>query len=181
MLMHGGMNSWLSAGFGLVNGLLIQLFRLPSIIATLATLSIYRGLIYALSNGNQVIGLTDPFANFVGGQFFGIATNIWILLAVVVLFSVILYATPFGYRVRAIGSNPDAAEFSVSLLFKYLRQMYVSKGGTYAIETTLVEDDFDHDLCASGSVAAGLSGGLWQFQRKYWHRRGHIDRRQESF
>lgn len=122
MLMHAGVNSWLSAGIGLLigaglgltNGLLIQLFRLPSIIATLATLSIYRGLIYALSNGNQVIGLalTDPFANFVGGQFLGLSTNIWVLLAVVALFTVILYATPFGYRVRAVGSNPEAAEFS---------------------------------------------------------------------
>ena len=122
MLMHAGMNSWVSAGIGLligaglglVNGLLIQLFRLPSIISTLATLSIYRGLVYALSNGNQVIGLSlsDPFANFMGGHLFGIATNIWIMLAVVALFTVLLYATPFGYRVRAIGSNPEAAEFS---------------------------------------------------------------------
>lgn len=122
MLMHAGMNSWLGAciglligaSLGLVNGLLIQLFRLPSIISTLATLSIYRGLVYALSNGNQVIGLSlsDPFASFMGGQFLGIATNIWIMIAVVALFTVILYATPFGYRVRAIGSNPEAAEFS---------------------------------------------------------------------
>lgn len=122
MLMHAGMNSWLGAciglligaGLGLVNGLLIQLFRLPSIISTLATLSIYRGLVYALSNGNQVIGLSlsDPFASFVGGQFLGIATNIWIMIAIVALFTVVLYATPFGYRVRAIGSNPEAAEFS---------------------------------------------------------------------
>jgi ribose transport system permease protein len=122
MLMHAGVNSWISgglglligAGLGLTNGLLIQLFRLPSIIATLATLSIYRGLIYALSDGNQVIGLTlsDPFANFIGGQFLGIATTTWTMLIVVALFSVILYATPFGYRVRAIGSNPEAAEFS---------------------------------------------------------------------
>jgi ribose transport system permease protein len=122
MLMHAGVNSWLSvgiglligAGLGLTNGLLIQLFRLPSIIATLATLSIYRGFIYALSSGNQVIGLalTDPFAKFVGGQLCGIATNIWIMFAVVALFTVVLYSTPFGYRVRAIGSNPEAAEFS---------------------------------------------------------------------
>jgi ribose transport system permease protein len=122
LLMHTGLSSWLSAGIGLLigallgltNGLLIQLFRLPSIIATLATLSIYRGLIYALSNGNQVIGLalTDPFANFIGGHLFGIPTNVWIMLVIVVLFSLILYMTPFGYRIRSIGSNPEAAEFS---------------------------------------------------------------------
>lgn len=122
LLIHAGMPSWfgaltglaIGAALGLTNGLLIQIFRLPSIISTLATLSIYRGLVYALSNGNQVIGLplTDPFAMFVGGSFLGLSTNIWVMLAVVVLLIFLLHTTPFGYRVRSIGSNPEAAEFS---------------------------------------------------------------------
>lgn len=122
MLMHAGMPSWLGvlaglligALLGLVNGLLIQLFRLPSIVATLATLSIFRGLIFALSNGNQVIGLplTDPFANLVGGSLLGIPTNVWVMVLIVAIFTFILKSTPFGYRVRSIGSNPEAATFS---------------------------------------------------------------------
>lgn len=122
LLIHAGMPSWfgaltglvIGAALGLTNGLLIQLFRLPSIIATLATLSIYRGLVYALSNGNQVVALplTDPFAEFVGGSFLGIPTNVWVMLAVVVLLIFLLHTTSFGYRVRSIGSNPEAAEFS---------------------------------------------------------------------
>jgi ribose transport system permease protein len=122
MLMHAGVPSWLGAlaglvlgaALGLVNGLLIQLFRLPSIVATLATMSIFRGLIFALSNGNQVIGLalTDPFANFVGGHLLGIPTNVWAMVLVVALFTTVLRSTPFGYRVRSIGSNPEAATFS---------------------------------------------------------------------
>jgi ribose transport system permease protein len=122
MLMHAGVPSWLGvlagllvgALLGLINGLLIQLFRLPSIVATLATLSIFRGLIYALSNGNQVIGLslTDPFANFVGGSLFGVPTNVWVMIVVVAVLTIVLQSTPFGYRVRAIGSNPEAAAFS---------------------------------------------------------------------
>jgi ribose transport system permease protein len=122
LLIHAGMPSWFGAITGLVigallgltNGLLIQIFRLPSIIATLATLSIYRGLVYALSSGLQVVSmpLTDPFTVFVGGSFLGIPTNVWVMLVVVALFTVILHTTPFGYRVRSIGSNPDAAQFS---------------------------------------------------------------------
>jgi ribose transport system permease protein len=122
LLIHAGMPSWFGALTGLVigallgltNGLLIQIFRLPSIIATLATLSIYRGLVFALSNGNQVVSLplTDPFAVFVGGSLFGIPTNVWVMLVIVALFTIILHNTPFGYRVRSIGSNPDAAQFS---------------------------------------------------------------------
>jgi ribose transport system permease protein len=122
LLIHAGVPSWFGAISGLVigallgltNGLLIQIFRLPSIIATLATLSIYRGLVYALSNGNQVVSLplTDPFTVFVGGSFIGIPTNVWVMLVIVALFTIILHTTPFGYRVRSIGSNPEAAQFS---------------------------------------------------------------------
>ncbi len=122
LLIHAGMPSWFGALTGLVigallgltNALLIQIFRLPSIIATLATLSIYRGLVYALSNGKQVVSLplTDPFAVFVGGSLFGVPTNVWVMVVVVALFTVILNTTPFGYRVRSIGSNPEAAQFS---------------------------------------------------------------------
>src|SRR5579883_3464839 len=122
LLIHMGLPSWFGAISGLVigallgltNGLLIQIFRLPSIIATLATLSIYRGLVYALSNGLQVVSLplTDPFAVFVGGSLFGVPTNVWVMLVIVALFTTILHMTPFGYRVRAIGSNPEAAQFS---------------------------------------------------------------------
>jgi len=122
LLMHSGVPSWLSALAGLVigaalglsNGLLIQLFRLPSIIATLATLSIFRGLTFAVSSGNEIAGpaLTDSFARFVGGHLLGIPTNVWVLVLVVAALTLVLLATPFGYRVRSIGSNPDAAIFS---------------------------------------------------------------------
>jgi ribose transport system permease protein len=122
LLIHAGVPSWfgaigglvIGALLGLTNGLLIQIFRLPSIIATLATLSIYRGLVYALSNGNQVVSLpmTDPFTVFVGGSFIGLPTNVWVMLVIVALFTIILHTTPFGYRVRSIGSNPEAAQFS---------------------------------------------------------------------
>ncbi|HET8845486.1 MAG TPA: ABC transporter permease [Ktedonobacteraceae bacterium] len=139
MLMHAGVPSWIGAfiglligaALGLINGLLIQIFRLPSIVATLATLSIFRGLIYALSNGNQVIGLslTDPFANFAGGRFLDIPTNVWIMILIVVIFTIILRSTPFGYRVRAIGSNPEAARFS-GLPMKQVRLLaFVLMGG----------------------------------------------------
>lgn len=139
MLMHAGIPSWIGviaglligALLGLCNGLLIQLFRLPSIIATLATLSIFRGLIFVLSNGNQVIGLplTDPFANFIGGSLFDIPTNVWVLVATVAIFTVILRFTPFGYRVRSIGSNPEAAAFS-GLPLKRVRLLgFVLMGG----------------------------------------------------
>lgn len=122
LILQSGKPSWLGVIIGIVigtvlgltNGLLIQFFRLPSIVATLATMSIYRGLVYALSNGIQVVALplTDPFAELMGSKPLGIPTNVWVMVVVVAILVVVLRATPFGYRVRSIGSNPEAAVFS---------------------------------------------------------------------
>lgn len=139
MLMHAGVPSWIGvlaglltgALLGLINGLLIQWFRLPSIVLTLATLSIFRGLIFALSNGVAVIGLqlTDPVASFIGGSLLSIPTNVWVLVLVVAILTIVLRSTPFGYRVRSIGSNPEAALFS-GLPIKQVRLMAFVMMGT---------------------------------------------------
>lgn len=122
LLDRGGMNPWLSAALvlglgallGLVNALLVQLIGIPAIVATLGTLSMYAGLALALANGEQVTGLpiNNPFFTIVGGDFLGVPVSIWVLIVVVIVLTGLLRLTPFGYRVRAIGSNPEAARFS---------------------------------------------------------------------
>lgn len=122
ILIHNGWNSWLSAlvgiavgaTLGLANGLIVQLFRLPSIVATLATLSIFRGLAYAISNGTQILGpkLSDSFSVFAGGHLLGIPNGVFVMIGLVAMLTGMLYYTPFGYRIRSIGSNPEAAIFS---------------------------------------------------------------------
>ncbi len=65
LLMQHGMNPWLAAllgvllgcAMGLFNAILVQFIAIPAIVATLATLSMYRGLSQALSDGEQVTGL----------------------------------------------------------------------------------------------------------------------------
>ncbi|MGH3068521.1 MAG: ABC transporter permease [Streptosporangiaceae bacterium] len=122
VLIRGGMNPWLAAlvciaagaGLGLVNALLVQGAKIPAIIATLGTLSLYSGLAEALANGQQIVGLPigDSFFAILGGNELGLPTSVWVLLIIIIVLTVVLRLTPFGYRVRAIGSNPDAATFS---------------------------------------------------------------------
>jgi ribose transport system permease protein len=83
-------------------------------VATLATLSIYRGLSQALSKGEQVTGLPadNSFFTFLGGDALGLPVSVWILILVTIVLTLVLRFTPYGYRVRAIGSNPEAATFS---------------------------------------------------------------------
>jgi len=122
LLMRDGMAPWLAAllgillggGAGLVNALLVQVIAIPTIVATLATLSMFRGLALALSDGRQVTGLPtdDSFFTFLGGDALGLPVSVWVLLLTGVVLTAVLRLTPFGYRVRSIGSNPEAATFS---------------------------------------------------------------------
>jgi ribose transport system permease protein len=122
LLMQGGMDPYLastiaivlSACMGLINAVLVQVIAIPAIVATLATLSMFRGLAFALSNGQQVTRLPvgNSLFTFFGGKQLGLPVSVWVLLIVAIVLSVVLRLTPFGHRVRAIGSNPEAATFS---------------------------------------------------------------------
>jgi ribose transport system permease protein len=122
LLMRDGMAPWLAAllgillggGAGLVNALLVQVIAIPTIVATLATLSMFRGLALALSDGRQVTGLPtdDSFFTFLGGDALGLPVSVWVLILTGIVLTAVLRLTPFGYRVRSIGSNPEAATFS---------------------------------------------------------------------
>lgn len=122
LLISHGMNPWLAAligiamgvALGLFNALLVEVVSIPAIIATLGTLSMFSGLADALTNGQQVTGLpfNNSFFTVVGGNQLGVPFGVWVLIAVVVILTVLLRFTTFGYRVRSIGSNPDAASFS---------------------------------------------------------------------
>jgi rhamnose transport system permease protein len=107
---------------GLFNGVLIQLFRLPAIIVTLGTLSLYRGLTFILSNAKQIdrqwvpselkgLSQTSPFTIPPIGNWEGM--NIpWIVViafGVAILTYLFLNHSRIGRQIYALGSNPVAA------------------------------------------------------------------------
>jgi ribose transport system permease protein len=138
MLISAGVNTWLAAlaGIGLggvlgaVNAVIVTYVRIPTIVATLATLSVYRGLAIGLTDGTQVVGLpvTDSFFEIVGGKVLGIPFSVLVLLAVAVAVGVALHHTPFGYRVLAIGSNPEAAQFAGISVARVRTQVLILMG-----------------------------------------------------
>lgn len=102
-------------GIGLLNAFTSQVIGIPSLIGTLAMSWMLRGLALALAGGTQVTGvpLSDPIVSVVGGgRIIGLPVSIVLLVVVGVVLTLVMRNTPFGYRVRQIGSNPDAAEFS---------------------------------------------------------------------
>lgn len=102
----------LGALLGLVNGLLVTLFKLPSIIVTLGTLSLYRGLTFIISDAKQIDRQYVPSALKAMSQtspIFGIPWIIIMSFAVVALTYWFVMHTRLGREIFALGSNPIAA------------------------------------------------------------------------
>jgi len=100
------------AAAGLLNGVIITRFRVPPLIATLATLALYRGLAEGISQARSVRGYPDWFFILGQGEVLGVPTQLWILLLLTAVAAVLLGLTTFGRAVYAIGSNETAARFS---------------------------------------------------------------------
>jgi ribose/xylose/arabinose/galactoside ABC-type transport system permease subunit len=97
---------------GVVNGLVAQMIKVPVVVITLATLGIYRALALALANGSPVGGLPQNpgFFDWFGQGAIGQVSYITILLLVVALIAeIVLRWTSSGFRLLAIGGNPQAA------------------------------------------------------------------------
>jgi len=101
---------------GLGNGLLVAVGRVPAIIATLATLAIYRGLAFEATGGGgdniSAFQLPDNFLDLAARKPLGIPMLAWIALVVVVLGAAALRWAPWGRDFYTIGSNPDAARLA---------------------------------------------------------------------
>ena len=95
-----------------VNGFIITRFRVPPLIATLATLALYRGLAEGISQARSVRGYPDWFFVFGQGELLGVPSQLWLLVILAIAAAVMLGLTTFGRTVYAIGSNETAARFS---------------------------------------------------------------------
>lgn len=98
---------------GLFNGFLVSGMKLPSIVVTIGTMSLFRGISYIVL-GDQAYGnYPDSFAYFGQGYVvwvFSFEFVLFIVLAIV--FAILLHATNFGRQVYTIGNNDFAARFS---------------------------------------------------------------------
>ena len=98
---------------GVFNGLLVTLLNLPSIVVTIGTMSLFRGISYIILGDQAFNGYPTDFTFFGQGYVVWVISFELVLFAVLaVVFGVILHKTSFGRTVYAIGNNPVAALFS---------------------------------------------------------------------
>ncbi|MEH7845776.1 ABC transporter permease [Rhizobium laguerreae] len=98
---------------GIFNGVLVSVLKLPSIVVTIGTMSLFRGISYIVL-GDQAYGkYPADFAYFGQGYVVWVFSFEFVLFIVLaILFAILLHATNFGRQVYAIGSNDFAARFS---------------------------------------------------------------------
>lgn len=96
---------------GSINGGLITVGKLPPLIATLATMSIYRGMVVVFSKGEWVdtYRIADSFLQLTRMPILGIRALIWYALVITVITAILLKYSRLGRQIYALGSNPDAA------------------------------------------------------------------------
>jgi rhamnose transport system permease protein len=113
---------------GFVNGWFITRLKVPPLIMTIATLALYRGLAEGISQAHSVRGYPDWFFVLGQGSVLGVPSQLWILLAAIIVFGVMLARTTFGRALYAIGHNETAARFSGILVDRIKLVAYTASG-----------------------------------------------------
>ena len=131
---------------GALNGVLITRFALPSIVVTIGTLSLYRGMALVILGDGAITGYPKALS-MLGNGYLGdlidmpalqipIEFAIFVLLAIV--FGVVLHKTIIGRRVYAIGANPVASRFSGIKVERYRLMLFIVIGVMAGLASVLL-------------------------------------------
>jgi ribose transport system permease protein len=96
------------AAFGLANGVLVSLVKMPPFVATLGTFGMAQGLALAVTDGQSVVGLGESVQAVYSGSLAGVPAPLLFALGAYAACHALLYHTRFGAYVFAIGGNREA-------------------------------------------------------------------------
>jgi ribose transport system permease protein len=102
----------IGGSIGLVNGLLVNKFLLSPFLATLGTMTLFRGLIWVVSGGHSVVGLPKTFTILGQTKILDVQMPVYIMLVLVIIFDFLLRRSTFFRQIFYIGNNRDSAIFS---------------------------------------------------------------------
>ncbi len=155
---------------GAVNGLLVTKARIPSFVATLASLVAGRGLVLVVTEGRPIVGLS-PYRVFTG-DVAGLPLMVWIFVAFGALNYAVLRKTSIGLLTYAIGGNEEAVRYSGVRVDVVKLINFSIAGGYYAIAGLMMNARLEvaypwtgwgYELDAIASCVLGgimLSGGV---------------------
>ena len=176
----------LGALLGSINGLLVWKLDIPPIVVTLGTLTIFRGIIFLISDGQWVNAheMSAAFKALPRLEVFNVPLLSWIGIAVVGFMYVLLTRTPTGRAFFAVGGNPNAAVYTGIDVGRTRFNAFVLSGtlsgiagylwvSRYAVAYVDIASGFELDVVAAcviggisiaggtGSVAGAVLGALF--------------------
>jgi ribose/xylose/arabinose/galactoside ABC-type transport system permease subunit len=163
-----GVAAGLAAGTlaGLVNGVVIVYGPVNAVIATLGTMSAFRGLAYIINNGNSISIGNDDLRVLGVGTLAGLPLAIWLLLGVMAAFIVFTRTTVVGRNIYAMGGNPTVARLAGIPIPRYQLGIYALSGAAAALAGLVLAARTMSGQPASGSqgleleaITASILGG----------------------
>lgn len=163
----------IGAALGFVSGLLVTKGRLQPFIATLITMTVYRGLTMIFTNGKPISNLGESYIlKLIGkGSYLGIPIPVILLFVIFLLFFFLLTKTTFGRRIYATGSNWKSAKLAGVNINRTKITAYVISGVMAALSGLILLSRLNsaqptlgtgYELDAIAAVALGgtsMSGG----------------------
>ena len=132
-----GLGTGLTAGA--VNGVLVTLLRVPSIVATIGTMTLFRGVAYAILGDRVLKEYPASFAVF--GQSYAvglISIELCIFAALAVVTAVLLHHSRLGLAIYAIGANPIASRWSGIAVDRYRFLLFCGVGLASGLASVLL-------------------------------------------
>lgn len=174
-LLAGGMDPILAMLIGLVlgailgaiNGIIISKGNVAPFIATLATMTIYRGLTLVYTEGRPISGLGDSLSfQMIGkGYFLGIPVPVVTMVVAFAVLYFILKKTTFGRRVYAVGGNEEASRLSGIKVGRIKIYVYALTGALAALASLILTSRLNSAQPTAGNmfeldaIAAVVLGG----------------------
>jgi rhamnose transport system permease protein len=158
----------MGAGFGAINGALVSVGRVPSLVVTIGTLYIIRGADFAWASGRQVTAsqLPDDFLRIGSNSIAGIPVLPLVTLVVVIVAGFAMRSYRSGRELYAIGSNPEAAVLAGVPVGRRVFWAFVTSGALAGLAGVMYTARFGTVDAAAGTgqelavVAAVVVGGV---------------------
>jgi ribose/xylose/arabinose/galactoside ABC-type transport system permease subunit len=149
---------------GAVNGLITLGLRVPSFLATLGTLAVFRGLALSISNQPRVI-YDDAFVAVFNTEIAAIPLTVWYPILLTVLLALLWKYSRFGVRVRAVGSNEQSARVAglsarrIKFFVFTLASMFAAAGALILLGRTQTGLAVAGEGLELNAIAAVILGG----------------------
>ncbi|MES2693439.1 MAG: ABC transporter permease [Verrucomicrobiota bacterium] len=151
-LAAGGCTLVIGALCGGLNATLITALRLPPLIVTLGTYSLFRGLAEAITRG------ADTFTNFPAGflslgqeRLLGLPTQVWLFILLAVTIWLLVHRTTFGRSFRAIGFSPEGARYAGLPVQRRIAFAYILAGVVAALAAIIYTSRLGQAKADAGS------------------------------